>query len=138
MKDADCENTSLVYDTCGKCGGNETVPANCVTSCSVAKDGENDNINDTNVVHINLEHYTNLEDIKCRLDAINGFITYSCSWCAPDAPLVPDANNVHTNLRVLFEGNIYKPSGEYVNHNKLLSMINDVNIWGWSWAFKKV
>ena len=99
-----------------------------VASCSVANNGENDNINSTNVVHINLEHYTNLADIKCRLDAINGFITYS--WSS-----IPDPNNVHTNLRVLFGGNIYKPSGKYINHNKLLSMIKDLNIWGWSWAF---
>ena len=127
-------NSGLVNDACGVCGGNGS-SCNSEPLCATAKSGENKNITDTNVRHIHAIHYSTLEEITCRLNKIGGIIN----------------NNLHENLRILKDGGVYKPTGEWVNVSLLYSMITDVentsreswdpvytNYYSWSWAFTKL
>ena len=127
-------NSGLVNDACGVCGGNGS-SCNSEPLCATAKSGENNNITDTNVRHIHAIHYSTLEEITCRLNKIGGIIN----------------NNLHENLRILKDGGVYKPTGEWVNVSLLYSMITDVentsreswdpvytNYYSWSWAFTKL
>ena len=127
-------NSGLVNDACGECGGDNS-SCNSEPLCATAKSGENHNIGYTNVTHIHAIHYSTLEEITCRLNKIGGIIN----------------NNLHENLRILKDGGVYKPTGEWVNVSLLYSMITDLentsrkswdpfytNYYSWSWAFTKL